>query len=469
MITKKFHKIRKGYLNCYRNISNNGKISYKDKNLNLCVSFNNNANVNHERFDNKFYLYNINSTIFKLFKYIHIFRKKYKKDTDLNNKMKDKYKIEQIFMCYISIYKNINRNLFLKLTLEILKFSILNKKIINDNEFYEELLKEVIGCRKEKELEKTIFYEYLIKILSILLMNSNFFNENFHRIFFIEALEMMKKEENINSFMKNFTYILSCISFYNRILKKELYGNTSVLLNIPSNNQIFLNQLKKNTLVNSLSIILDIFDRIQNYNYFNEVDICNIFDFLNEFKKTHNIKTIIYKNIHKYFTTLSQMKNLCLFLYLISTCTNAIHQNIYIYIYNIIFLKRKELTDLKNINLFLLSIIKYKNEKSNLDINKIKRNNLIKKRNLKKIKNINKKFELCLKLKHGYIKKRKRNDEKVIYFFIKHQFIQLIKKKKMSAKHVKTFYQYFLFYHIKKNFTRKKNYVSPINIINNYR
>ncbi|CRH02527.1 conserved Plasmodium protein, unknown function [Plasmodium relictum] len=469
MIIKEYNNIRKGCLNCYFNRSYKSKISYKDKNLNLCVAFNNNANINHEKFDSNFYLYNINSTIFKLVKYIHIFKKKYKNDIDLNNKTNDKYKIEQIFMCYISIYKNIKRNLFLKLTLEIFKVPCLNKKITDDKEFYEELLNEVIKCRKAKDLEKSIFYEYIIKILSLFLMNFNFFNENFQRIFFIETIKIIKNEENINSFLRNFTYFLSCISFYNRILKKELYGNKPVLLNISSNSQIFLNQIKKNTIMDSLPLILDIFDKIQNYNYFNEIDICNIFDFLNEFKKTHKIKTLIYKNIQKYFTSSSQIKNLCFFLYLISNCNNTDHQNIYTYIYNIIFLKRKELTDVKNINLFLLSIIKYKNEKSVLEKNKKKRNNLIKRRNLNKINNINKKFELCLKLKYRFIKKRKMINEKIMYFFIKNHFIYLIRKKKINTKYMKTFHQYFLFYHIKKNFTRKKSYISPINIIKNYR
>ncbi|SOV22199.1 conserved Plasmodium protein, unknown function [Plasmodium sp. DRC-Itaito] len=538
MIRKRLQYLKKDYLKCqYRNIIsssiNKKKYNYKEESLNLYVAFNYNINLCHERFEKNIYLYDVNSTVFKLSKYIHKFKKyiknetKKKKEYEKNDKYN--YKIEQLFMCYISLHNNINRDIFLRLTRDVLSFPPLKEKIINDKKYYEYLLYEIIKCGQENKVHKIHFYEYVIKIISSFLLNSTlFFNELFERNFFLEFLNLIKKED-INNYINNFTYLLSCISLYKRALKQNItyHNNKDLLLSskfLSENNTNILIEKKKNELLlDSLNIILQIFDKIQNYHYFKQIDICNIFDFLNEFKTFHKIKICILINIHKYLIPSSDMKHLCLLIYLITSNNNSrniykecIQQDAYKYIYNIIFLRRNELYDIKNWNLFLLSLIKYKkneytnnimrkrkiknikmiksngniNENINEDINEnvnahnnkisgVPTNRQINKstnmslRSQKKKNYIkyNKKFELCLNVKNSYMNKKKKYKERILYFSIKNYFIQLIeqeKKKKLNPKYIKTFYEYFSFYHIKKNCIRKKNYISPLVLIQNY-
>ncbi|KYO00711.1 hypothetical protein PGSY75_0811800 [Plasmodium gaboni] len=538
MIRKRLQYLKKDYLKCqYRNIISSSikkkKYNYKEESLNLYVAFNYNINLCHERFEKNIYLYDVNSTVFKLSKYIHKFKKyiknetKKKKEYEKNDKYN--YKIEQLFMCYISLHNNINRDIFLRLTRDVLSFPPLKEKIINDKKYYEYLLYEIIKCGQENKVDKIHFYEYVIKIISSFLLNSTlFFNELFERNFFLEFLNLIKKED-INNYINNFTYLLSCISLYKRALKQNItyHNNKDLLLSskfLSENNTNILIEKKKNELLlDSLNIILQIFDKIQNYHYFKQIDICNIFDFLNEFKTFHKIKICILINIHKYLIPSSDMKHLCLLIYLITSNNNSrniykecIQKDAYKYIYNIIFLRRNELYDIKNWNLFLLSLIKYKkneytnnimrkrkiknikmiksngniNENINEDINEnvnahnnkisgVPTNRQINKstnmslRSPKKKNYIkyNKKFELCLNVKNSYMNKKKKYKERILYFSIKNYFIQLIeqeKKKKLNPKYIKTFYEYFSFYHIKKNCIRKKNYISPLVLIQNY-
>ncbi|SOV13560.1 conserved Plasmodium protein, unknown function [Plasmodium sp. gorilla clade G2] len=534
MIRKRLQSLKKDYLKCqYRNIISSSikkkKYNYKEESLNLYVAFNYNINLCHERFEKNIYLYDVNSTVFKLSKYIHKFKKyiknetKKKKEYEKNDKYN--YKIEQLFMCYISLHNNINRDIFLRLTRDVLSFPSLKEKIINDKKYYEYLLYEIIKCGQENKVDKIHFYEYVIKIISSFLLNSTlFFNELFERNFFLEFLNLIKKED-INNYINNFTYLLSCISLYKRALKQNItfHNNKDLLLSskfLSENNTNILIEKKKNEiLLDSLNIILQIFDKIQNYHYFKQIDICNIFDFLNEFKTFHKIKICILINIHKYLIPSSDMKHLCLLIYLITSNNNSrniykecIQQDAYKYIYNIIFLRRNELYDIKNWNLFLLSLIKYKKNEYT--------NNIMRKRKIKNIKMIksngninedinenvnghnnkisgvptnrqinkstnmslrsskkrnsikyNKKFELCLNVKNRYMNKKKKYKERILYFSIKNYFMQLIeqeKKKKLNPKYIKTFYEYFSFYHIKKNCIRKKNYISPLVLIQNY-
>ncbi|SOV13392.1 conserved Plasmodium protein, unknown function [Plasmodium gaboni] len=538
MIRKRLQYLKKDYLKYqYRNIISSSikkkKYNYKEESLNLYVAFNYNINLCHERFEKNIYLYDVNSTVFKLSKYIHKFKKyiknetKKKKEYEKNDKYN--YKIEQLFMCYISLHNNINRDIFLRLTRDVLSFPPLKEKIINDKKYYEYLLYEIIKCGQENKVDKIHFYEYVIKIISSFLLNSTlFFNELFERNFFLEFLNLIKKED-INNYINNFTYLLSCISLYKRALKQNItyHNNKDLLLSskfLSENNTNILIEKKKNELLlDSLNIILQIFDKIQNYHYFKQIDICNIFDFLNEFKTFHKIKICILINIHKYLIPSSDMKHLCLLIYLITSNNNSrniykecIQKDAYKYIYNIIFLRRNELYDIKNWNLFLLSLIKYKkneytnnimrkrkiknikmiksngniNENINEDINENvnAHNNKISgvptNRQINKSTNMslrspkkknymqyNKKFELCLNVKNSYMNKKKKYKERILYFSIKNYFIQLIeqeKKKKLNPKYIKTFYEYFSFYHIKKNCIRKKNYISPLVLIQNY-
>ncbi|SOV78461.1 conserved Plasmodium protein, unknown function [Plasmodium reichenowi] len=535
MIRKRLQYLKKDYLKYqYRNIISSSikkrKHNYKEESLNLYVAFNYNINLCHERFDKNIYLYDVNSTIFKLSKYIHKFKKKYIKNQTTKKKGYEKndkynYKIEQLFMCYISLHNNINRDIFLRLTRDVLNFPPLKEKIINDKKYYEYLLYEIIKCGQGNKVDKIHFYEYVIKIISSFLLNSTlFFNELFERKFFLDFLNLIKKED-INNYINNFTYLLSCISLYKRTLKKNntFHNNKDIILSskflFKNNSNILIEKKKMELLLDSLHIILQIFDKIQNYHYFKQIDICNIFDFLNEFKSFHKIKICILINIHKYLIPSSDMKHLCLLLYLITSnnnnrniCNEYIQQNAYKYIYNIIFLRRNELYDIKNWNLFLLSLIKYKknehtnkimrkgkiknikmikinekinghiNENTNRHTNKISRvlingetnktTNISlrspKKRNYIKY---NKKFELCLNVKNSYMNKKKKYKERILYFSIKNYFMQLIEREKkiiINPKYIKTFYEYFSFYHIKKNCIRKKNYISPLVLIQNY-
>ncbi|ETW37192.1 hypothetical protein PFTANZ_02123 [Plasmodium falciparum Tanzania (2000708)] len=564
MIRKRLQYLKKDYLKYqYRNIISSSikkrKQNYKGESLNLYVAFNYNINLCHERFDKNIYLYDVNSTIFKLSKYIHKFKKYIKNQTTKKKgyEKNDKYnyKIEQLFMCYISLHNNINRYIFLRLTRDVLNFPPLKEKIINDKKYYEYLLYEIIKCGQENKVDKIHFYEYVIKIISSFLLNSTlFFNELFEREFFLDFLNLIKKED-INNYINNFTYLLSCISLYKRTLKKNntFHNNKDIILSSKflseNNSNILIEKKKMELLLDSLHIILQIFDKIQNYHYFKQIDICNIFDFLNEFKSFHKIKICILINIHKYLIPSSDMKHLCLLLYLITSnknnnnnknnrniCNEYIQQNAYKYIYNIIFLRRNELYDIKNWNLFLLSLIKYKknertnkimrkgkiknvkmikiNEKINDKINEKKNGHINEKINDKindkinekiyekinrhtnkislvlingetnKTTNMssrspkkrnyikyNKKFELCLNVKNSYMNKKKKYKERILYFSIKNYFMQLIeqeKKKIINPKYIKTFYEYFSFYHIKKNCIRKKNYISPLVLIQNY-
>ncbi|SPJ09848.1 conserved Plasmodium protein, unknown function [Plasmodium sp. DRC-Itaito] len=584
MIRKKLQYFKKNYLKCqYRNIISSSikkrKHNYKEESLNLYVAFNYNINLCHERLDKYIYLYDVNSTIFKLSKYIHKFKKYInnqttkKKEYERNGKYN--YKIEQLFMCYISLHNNINRDIFLRLTRDVLNLPPLKEKIINDKKYYEYLLYEIIKCGQENKVHKIHFYEYVIKIISSFLLNSTlFFNEFFERKFFLDFLNLIKKED-IKNYINNFTYLLSCISLYKRTLKKNntFHNNKDIILSSKflseNNSNILIEKKKIELLVDSLNIILQIFDKIQNYHYFKLIDICNIFDFLNEFKSFHKIKICILINIHKYLIPSSDMKHLCLLLYLITSNNNNnnnnnrniyneyIQQDAYKYIYNIIFLRRNELYDIKNWNLFLLSLIKYK---KNERINKIMRKGKIKNRKMiksngkineningkineninghineninehineninehineninehineninehtneniniytnkisgvsingqtnkttnmslispKKKRNYikyNKKFELCLNVKNSYMNKKKKYKESILYFSIKNYFMELIKQEKkkiFNPKYIKTFYEYFSFYHIKKNYIRKKNYISPLVLIQNY-
>ncbi|KAI4834828.1 hypothetical protein MKS88_005507 [Plasmodium brasilianum] len=483
--------------------SHKNKEYYERKSINLCTAFNNNVNIRHERLDSNCYIYSINSTIFKLLKHVHKLNKKFKKyKRDMIN-MNDtvmidkgnyhmKNEIEQIFMCYVSIYNNIKKNLFLRVTLEILNSPVLYKKITDNKNFYEELLYEIIKCANENGMDKKyIIYEYLIKIVSTFLKNKNFLNEIFQRIFFLQVIKILNKEQNINHFaISNFTFLLSCISFYKRNLKTDKYFYTKesqnhyplLLYHISPDNKFFILHEKKQLLQNCIPMILEIFTKMESYNCFSEIDICNIFDFLHEFKQYHRIKEIICSDIHKYFTTSSAVKHLCFFLYLLASSRNTdnnstIRTEVYNYIYNIIFLKRNHLTDLKNINLFLLSVVvnhkaDYKKYNKNIELTKNEQyKNIFSIKHKEKIdhtkKKFNKKFELCLKLRHRFIKKQKQRKEKIMYFFIKQCFMKLIEKSKLDSKYVKTFYRYFLFYHIKKNCTRKKNYLSPLTIVRN--
>ncbi|SCQ16916.1 conserved Plasmodium protein, unknown function [Plasmodium ovale] len=466
----------------------------KEKRLNLCVAFNNNVNIFHERMDTNFYMYDVSSTIFKLLKYIHIFKNKYKNCAIKGGKEKDLMdnKLQQIFMCYISIYNNINRNLFLKLTQAVFNFPPLLNKVMDDKEFYEQLLLEIIKCSEEEKIDKMQFYEQLIKILSILLRVINFFSNVFEREFFLQAIIIVNKEENITNFINNFTFLLSCLSFYKRSLKTKSNNSrgetcTSLPQQLFPDCGTFQTCEKINLLQNCTPIILEIFNKLKMYKHFSTGDVCNIFDFLNEFKQFHEIKIWICKDISTYFTTSSEIKNLCLFFYFITSCKNfnekMMYKETYAYIYNILFLRRNELNDIKNMNFFLLSMIKCRNHEkavinSHLKRRKIKmvRNRIdtiftkrkeeAKKKNAIKPKG-NKKFELCLLLKKRFIKKQKMVNEKIMYFFIKSSFMHFLKKKKLNKKYIKTFYQYFLPYHITKNCTRKKNYVSPIPVILN--
>ncbi|SOV75551.1 conserved Plasmodium protein, unknown function [Plasmodium sp. gorilla clade G3] len=546
MIRKRLQYLKKDYLKYqYRNIISSNikkrKHNYKEESLNLYVAFNYNINLCHERFEKNIYLYDVNSTIFKLSKYIHKFKKyiknqtKKKKEYEKNDKFN--YKIEQLFMCYISLHNNINRDIFLRLTRDVLNFPPLKEKIINDKQYYEYLLYEIIKCGQENKVDKIHFYEYIIKIISSFLLNSTLFlNELFERKFFLDFLNLIKKED-INNYINNFTYLLSCISLYKRSLRENntFHNNKDIILSSKflseNNSNILIEKKKIELLRDSLNIILQIFDKIQNYHYFKQIDICNIFDFLNEFKSFHKIKICILINIHKYLIPSSDMKHLCLLLYLITSNNNStniynqyIQQDAYKYIYNIIFLRRNELYDIKNWNLFLLSLIKYKkkehsnkimrkgkinnikmiksngnineninghiieniNEHINQNINKQtnkisgvsiysktnKTTNMYLRRSKKRnyIK-YNKKFELCLNVKNSYMNKKKKYKERILYFSIKNYFMQLIKqekKKKLNPKYIKTFYEYFSFYHIKKNCIRKKNYISPLVLIQNY-
>ncbi|GAW83480.1 hypothetical protein, conserved [Plasmodium gonderi] len=488
-------------------VSNSAKTKrhYNERDLNLCTPFNKTANVCHERMDDNFYEYDINATIFRLLKNIHKLQQEYNENID-NQRSRGTnwidYQMEKIFMCYTSIYKNIERNLFLKLTLELLKCPVLYKKITYHYEFYEQILFEINRCSHDKEvMNKTFFYEHVIKIISTLLKNSKAFNESCERTFFLDTIKMMHTEENINYFIKHFTFLLSCISLYKRELKKEIYFNTinEVITEEHTSlgKKIFLVQKKKQIIQNCMPIILQIFNKIEHYNYLNQMDICNIMDFLNEFKQYHKIKSTICKDIHKYFTTSSDMKNLCLILYLLACSKNDQNEftgNAYSYIYNIICLRPNELFQPKNMNLFLISIIRWKSHKQgkvyrcyNSYGNKNQSNRYAKidtKKTLgrrrtplsvecrdmrtnamKKEKSKNKKFQLCLDLRNKFIKKQKMKNDKKMYFWIKQYFLQFIKREQKSNKHIKTFYQYFLSYHINKNFTRKKNYISPITII----
>ncbi|CXJ17724.1 conserved Plasmodium protein, unknown function [Plasmodium berghei] len=512
-MSKNFYKVRcDSYLKLYhRNIvttNKKTKIYYKNTKLDLYVPFNKNINMNHERLDSNFYSYDINSSIYRILKYVHILKKKSKTHNNNNTKTDKKElsidkQIEQIFICYISLYKNIEKNMFLKLTLEVLKCPKLNKKIMNDNEFYQDVVFEILNYDKKEGIDnKTHFYEFVIKILSIFIKNNDFFEKNFQKIFFLQILENINREENINNYMNNFTFLLSCITHYNRNLKNQLAeiceNNSTVLLkNAPTNDKnILIIKEKKQIIQNSITIILNIFNKIKIYNYFNDTDICNIFDFLNEFKRHHTIKNVLCKDVHKYFTVSSEIKNLCLFLYFLSSCKYFLHyKNInkeaYKYIYNIIVYRKNELNDLNNMNLFLLAILKHNTQikqevNMNIQQNTKKLHNVVgnnkilgkfekrkkQNQNIKRIKNIrntklSNKIHLCLKLKKNIIQKRKMRNQKNLYFFIKHTFSSFLKTNKLSNKYKKTFYQYFLLYHIKKSHTRKKNYKSPCDIIRN--
>ncbi|VTZ70953.1 conserved Plasmodium protein, unknown function [Plasmodium chabaudi chabaudi] len=512
-MSKIFYKIRSGsYFKLYhRNIvttNKKTKIYHKNTKLDLYVPFNKNINVNHERLDGNFYMYDINSSIYRILKYVHILKKKCNNHNDSNTKTDKKrlsidQQIEQIFISYISLYKNVEKNMFLKLTLEVLKCPKLNKKLMSDNEFYEDVVSEILNYDNKEGIDnKTYFYECVIKILSIFIKTNGFFEKTFQKLFFLQILENINTEENINNYMNNFTFLLSCVTHYNRNLKNqlaEIYENTPTVLlkNDPTNDKnILIIKEKKQIIQNSVTIILNIFDKIKIYNYFSDIDICNIFDFLNEFKQHHSIKNVLCKDIHKYFTVSSEIKNLCLFLYFLSSCKYFLHYKIinkeaYKYIYNIIVYRKNELNDPNNMNFFLLAILKHNTQvrhEINLNIKQTtkKLHNVIyinkildklekrkkKDQNIKRIKNIintklSNKLHLCLNLKKSIIQKRKMQNQKNLYFFIKQIFLKFLKTNKLNNKLKKTFYQYFLLYHIKKSHTRKKNYQSPCDIIRN--
>lgn len=118
-MSKNFYKVRcDSYLKLYhRNIvttNKKTKIYYKNTKLDLYVPFNKNINMNHERLDSNFYSYDINSSIYRILKYVHILKKKSKTHNNNNTKTDKKElsidkQIEQIFICYISLYKNIEK------------------------------------------------------------------------------------------------------------------------------------------------------------------------------------------------------------------------------------------------------------------------------------------------------------------------------------------------------------------------
>ncbi|EUD68962.1 hypothetical protein C922_00653 [Plasmodium inui San Antonio 1] len=494
------------------------KRHYKEKDLNLWTPLNHTANLCHERMDGNFYAYDIGATVFRLLKCVHKLQQREGPNVAgqrSNENMSTNYQVDKLFYCYISIYNNINKNLFLKLTLEFLKSPAFHKKITQNGRFYQQVLCEIVKCADGPETrDKSFFYEYVIKILSVILNNKNAFNDMYERIFFHDIIKMIRRENNINYFIKNFTFLISCISLYKRRLKKEVHFNRAEdnvrMEYLAQDNQILLMQKKKQLLQKCLPIILDIFDKLQQYNHLNDVDICNIVDFLNEFKQSHKIISAICKEIHKYFKPSSDMKHLCLILYLLTQSKHEetqLTQVAYTHVYDIICWRRSELTDPKNVNLFLLGVTRWRRnggiqQSTGTLVERgtpVRRDNLVgshtrsgghpdgdaerprrRKRQKKSIhsakcRNIlqcsygakwrSTNLQLCQVVRHNFIKKQKMKKEKKMYFWIKHRFLQFVKKGQLNSKYLKTFYQYFLPYHISKKCTRKKNYISPLTIV----
>ncbi|KJP84949.1 hypothetical protein AK88_05416 [Plasmodium fragile] len=490
--------------------NNKEKKHYKGKDLNLCTPFNHTANLCHERMDGNFYTYDISATVFRLLKCVHKLQQQQGANMTgqtSNENMSTNYQVDKLFYCYVSIYNNISKNLFLKLTLEFLKSPALHKKMKQNGTFYQQVLCEIVKCGDGPEtMDKTFFYEYVIKILSVIFMNKDAFNDMYERMFFQDIINMMRGENNINYFIKNFTFLISCISLYKRRLKKEIHFNRPkdhVRMEYSTQeNQLLLMQEKKQLLQKCLPIILDIFNKLQHYNQLNDVDICNIVDFLNEFKQSHKIKSAICKEIHKYFKPSSYMKHLCLILYLLTQSKNEdmqLTQVAYTHVYDIIFWRRSELTDAKNVNLFLLGVTRWRRntgvqqstrtpvERStpverdtcvggHPDGNaerplgkRRKKTHSAKGRDILQIsyaaKSKSTNLQLCQLVRHNFIKKQKKKKEKKMYFWIKYCFLQFLKKGQLNNKYIKTFYQYFLPYHISNKCTRKKNYISPLTIV----
>ncbi|GAB68936.1 hypothetical protein PCYB_143640, partial [Plasmodium cynomolgi strain B] len=502
------------------------KRHYRGKDLNLCTPFNHTANLCHERMDGNFYAYDISATVFRMLKCVHKLQQREGPNVSgqtSNENMFTNYQVDKLFYCYVSIYNNISKNLFLKLTLEFLKSPALYKKMTQNGRFYQQVLCEIVKCADGPEtMDKSFFYEYVIKILSVILKNKNALNDIYERIFFEDIIKMISGENNINYFIKNFTFLISCISLYKRRLKKEVHFNRPKddvqMEYLAQDNQILLMQKKKQLLQKCLPIILDIFNKLQQYNHLNDVDICNIVDFLNEFKQSHKIKSAICKEIHKYFKPSSDMKHLCLILYLLTQSKNEetqLTQVAYTHVYDIICWRRSELTDPKNVNLFLLGVTRWrrnagvrqrtgtpvgrgtpvggdnlvgsdtrsgghpdgdaerplKRRSSSSSRKKKKKTHSAKCRGLLQIsygaKSKSTNLQLCQLVRHNFIKKQKMKKEKKMYFWIKHRFLQFVKKGQLNSKYVKTFYQYFLPYHISKKCTRKKNYISPLTIVKN--
>ncbi|CAA9990886.1 conserved Plasmodium protein, unknown function [Plasmodium knowlesi strain H] len=477
---------------------------YKGKELNLCTPLNHTVNLCHERMDGNFYAYDISATVFRLLKCVHKLEQrevpKIIPQTSTENTFIN-YQVDKLFYCYVSIYNNISKNLFLKLTLEFLKSPALHRRIVENGRFYEQVLCEIVKCADGHEtMDKSFYYEYVIKILSVILKNKNAFNDIQERIFFQDIINMIREEKNINYFIKNFTFLISCISLYKRRLKKEIHFNRPKdddvrMEYLAQDNQILLMQRKKQLLQKCLPIILDIFNKLHQYNHLNDVDICNIVDFLNEFKESHKIKLAICKDIHKYFKPSSDMKHLCLILYLLTQSKNEemqLTQVAYKHIYNIIFCRKSELTDPKNVNLFLLGVTRWRRK---VDVQQNVRNTPLGRgtqsdshpdgdteRVLRRRKTYSGRskgrlqfsygtksrstnLQLCQLLRHKIIKKQKMKKEKKMYFWIKYCLLQFIKKGQLKAKYVKTFYEYFCPYHISRKCTRKKNYISPLSIV----
>ncbi|CAG9472167.1 conserved Plasmodium protein, unknown function [Plasmodium vivax] len=480
---------------------------YKGKDLNLCTPFNHTANLCHERMDGNFYTYDISATIFRLLKFVHKLQQREGPnvtDQTSSENMSPNYQVDKLFYCYASIYNNISKNLFLKLTLEFLKSPALHKKMTQNGEFYQQVLCEIVKCADGPEkMDKCFFYEYVIKILSVILKNKNAFNDMYQRVFFQDVLKMIRGENNINYFIKNFTFLISCISLYKRRLKKEVHFNRPngdvQMEYLAQDNETLLVQKKKQLLQECLPIILDIFNKLQEYNHLNDVDICNIVDFLNEFKQSHKIKSAICRDIHKYFKPSSDMKHLCLILYLLTQSKNEetqLTQVAYTHVYDIICCRRSDLTDPKNVNLFLLGVTRWRRKvgvqqrrgtpvgrgtigrdtrrgghpdgDAERPLRRMKTHSA-KCRDMLQIsygaKSKSANLHLCQLVRHNFFKKQKMKKEKKMYFWIKHRFLQFVKKGQLSSKYVKTFYQYFLPYHISKKCTRKKSYISPLTIV----